>query len=274
MSQRAARGGAVMFLAAALLLPAATARGQAAAPLATPDDDDSALPIPPVPPRIAEGADYEKCLELLDTDPRGADAMAATLSGDAGKHCHALALVALGSPEEGAASLEQLAASSAAPAAFRAQIYDQADEAWNMANNPPRAYQAATLALNLSPDDPDLQINHATVALDVQKPTEAVVDLTHALQLDPNRADALILRATAYRTLGELAPAQTDIARALAQDPQNPDGLLERGIIRQRAGDLEGARADWQEAADLAPDTATGDLAQQNLALLEAGPDQ
>ena len=147
MSQRAARGGAVIFLAAALLLPAFPASSQT--PMPTPAAaDDPTLPIPPVPPRIAEGANYEKCLDLLDTDPRGADAIATTLVGDAGKHCHALALVALGNPEEGAASLEQLAAASAAPAAFRAQIYDQADDAWNMANNPGRAYQAATFGLD------------------------------------------------------------------------------------------------------------------------------
>jgi regulator of sirC expression with transglutaminase-like and TPR domain len=48
--------------------------------------------------------------------------------------------------------------------------------------------------------------------------------------------------------------------------------LLERGILRQRRNDDEGARADWQRAISLAPDTATADLAEQNLALLEAGP--
>jgi hypothetical protein len=32
------------------------------------------------------------------------------------------------------------------------------------------------------------------------------------------------------------------------------------------------ARADWQRVLELAPDSATADLAQQNLTLLDAGP--
>ena len=34
------------------------------------------LPIPPVPPRIAEGADYESCLAMLGSDPAGANTFA------------------------------------------------------------------------------------------------------------------------------------------------------------------------------------------------------
>ena len=99
-------------------------------------------------------------------------------------------------------------------------------------------------------------------------------DLTHALDLDPRRADALVFRGAAWRHLGHPELAQDDIDRAFAQDPENPDALLERGILRQRRGDREGARRDWEHAIALSPDTATGDLAQQNLALLEAGPDR
>jgi Tfp pilus assembly protein PilF len=98
--------------------------------------------------------------------------------------------------------------------------------------------------------------------------------VTHALELDPKRADALVLRATAWRHLQKLDQAKTDIDKAFALDPDDPDAFLERGIIRQRLGDLAGARMDWEQASTLAPDTSTGDLAQQNLALLAAGPRQ
>ena len=65
-----------------------------------------------------------------------------------------------------------------------------------------------------------------------------------------------------------------DVGRALDLDPEDPDAFLERGILRQRRGDPAGARKDWEKAVALSPDSATGDLAQQNLALLEAGPDR
>ncbi len=240
--------------------------------------DGANLPIPPVPPRIAEGTQYDTCLDMLATDPSGADAMAtsmaATAGAEAAAHCHALAQVELGNTEAGATLLDQLAARSAAPPASRAVVFGQASQAWSMAGQTGQAYDSATRALALSPDDPELRIGHAIAALARQRYAEAADDLTRALDLDPNRADALILRATAWRNLGRIDAARTDIDAAAALDPDNADLLLERGIIRQRTGDLAGARADWQRAADLAPDTPTGDLAQQNLALLQAGPRQ
>src|SRR3954462_2554288 len=62
------------------------------------------LPIPPVPPRIAEGEDYDKCLAMLNTDPTGAFAFAEAwpAGGEAAAHCRALADIALGDPDRGA----------------------------------------------------------------------------------------------------------------------------------------------------------------------------
>ena len=257
---------------AAAPVTAGPAEGAENAPAA----DDGPLPIPPVPPRIAEGAGYEACLDMLATDPSGADAMAGSMAesgaGEAAQHCHALAQVELGNTEAGAALLDRLAASSHAPAASRAVVFGQADQAWTMSGRSDQAYASASQALALSPDDPELRIGHAIAGMALRRFAEAVDDLTQALELDPKRADALILRATALRNLGQLDRARADIDAAFALDPDNPDGLLERGIIRQRQGDLTGARNDWERAADLGSDTPTGDLAQQNLALLAAGP--
>jgi tetratricopeptide (TPR) repeat protein len=294
MSLRAATASAAtLAVAASLLLPAARYAQAEAAPAprihpsaaAPPPDttaenapDDTVLPIPPVPPRIAEGTQYDHCLDMLDSDPSGADALAASMAanggGEAAEHCHALAQVELGNTEDGATLLDKLAASSTSPASSRAVVFGQADQAWTMAGKPAQAYASATNALKLSPNDPDLLIGHAIAALGLQLFAEADNDLTQALDLDPKRTDALILRATALRNLDKLDEAQADIDKAFALDPENPDGFLERGIIRQRRGDLAGARTDWERALDLAPDTPTGDLAQQNLALLEAGPKQ
>jgi tetratricopeptide (TPR) repeat protein len=290
MSLRAVPASVAIIAAVALLLPASTLHAQSpktpssAAPPPVPDSssenapDGSVLPIPPVPPRIVEGAEYDHCLDMLDSDPSGADALAATMAanggGDAAEHCHALAQVALGNTDDGAMLLDKLATTSTAPSSFRAVVFGQADQAWTMAGRPDMAFASATNAIKLSPDDPDLLIGHAIAALALQRYNDAAADLTHALDLDPKRADALVLRATAWRNLQKLAQAKADIDSAFALDPDDPDALLERGIIRQRQGDLAGARKDWEQASELAPDTSTGDLAQQNLALLAAGPRQ
>src|SRR5689334_3419771 len=88
---------------------------------------DEFLPIPPVPPRIAEGEDYDKCLSMLNVDPSGAvtfaEAWSATGGGEGAAHCRALAEIALGEPDRGASLLDKLAASSKAPPAARAVLF-------------------------------------------------------------------------------------------------------------------------------------------------------
>lgn len=234
------------------------------------------LPIPPVPPRIAQGHDYEQCLSLLEDDPAAAGSFAlgwqGSDGGDGATHCLALSRIALGHPAEGAELLEKLARDSAAAAAARAVVYGQASQAWLMAGQGDRALGTATEALALLPDQEDLLIERATIAATLNRYADALADLDHALQLDPRRTDTLTLRAGAWRHVGRLDAAQNDIDRALAIDGDYPEALLERGILRQRLGNAEGAREDWERAMTLAPDTPTADLAEQNLALLDAGP--
>ncbi len=227
------------------------------------------------PSRIAQGEDYDRCLGLLSIDPQSAyafaDAWEATGGGDGATHCRALAEITLGAPEKGAEMMEKLANASHGSAAARASIYGQAGQAWLMAGEPGRAFGAATLALSLTADDPALLTDRSVAAASLERYDDAVDDLTRALDLDPRRVDALVFRSAAWRHLNQVGLAQDDIDRAFVLDPENTDALLERGILRQRRGDREGARRDWEHAIVLAPSNATGDLAQQNLALLEAG---
>ena len=237
-----------------------------------------ALPIPPVPPRIAEGADYDKCLDMVGADPAGAnsfaDAWEATGGGDGATQCRALAQVALGNPEQGAELIEGIAVRSRQVDSVRASLYGQAAQAWLMAGDPSRAYGADTMAVALAPGNADLLIDRSVSAATLNRFGDALDDLNIALDLDGRRADALVLRAAAWRHLGQLELAQDDVDRALATDPENAEAFLERGILRQRRADRAGAQGDWERAIELAPDSATADLAQQNLALLEAGPAQ
>ncbi|MSP05470.1 MAG: tetratricopeptide repeat protein [Acetobacteraceae bacterium] len=230
----------------------------------------------PVQPRIAQGAEYERCLAMVPGDPAGAyalaDAWEATGGGDGATHCNAAAQLALGNTEAGAELLEKLAKGSKAAPLARAFVFGQATQAWLMAGDAARAYGAATMALALAPDDIDLLIDRSIAAATMARYLDAIDDLNLALDRDPRRTDALVFRAAAWRHEGQLALANDDVTRAVAIDPDFPEAMLERGILRQRRGNLDGARTDWQRAIELAPDTATADLAQQNISLLEVGP--
>lgn len=240
--------------------------------------DEVPLPIPPVPPRIAEGEDYEKCLAMLPADPAGAgnfaDSWTQRGGGEGATHCLALSKVELGDAAAGAGMLQALAAASTATPVARAAVYAQADQAYTMAGDLTSALGAATLALSLSPDDVDMLVDRAVVSGGLQHWQDCIDDLTHALDLDPKRGDALVLRGSAWRHLEHLDLAQDDIDRAMTLDPDNADALLERGILRQREDNVAGARDDWNRAIDDDPDSVTADLAQQYLALLDAGPER
>lgn len=236
---------------------------------------DAALPVPPFPPRIAQGADYESCLSTLAADPMSAIAMADSWQtaggGDGAAHCRGLALVAAGKPDLGADVLEELAARSTAPALARASVLGQAAQARLMVGQAAKAAADATDALDLAPDDTELLIMRATARAQLKDFAAGIADLTEALRQDGSRVDALVSRAVMRRKLNQLDLAQADIAQAITQDPGDPDALLERGILRQRMGDRSGARADWERARGIDPNSTTADLAAQNLALLDAG---
>ncbi len=280
MHARQATATAVLIL---ILLAACAAAWRWAGPGRTQDQaatDPSAvaLPIPPFPPRIASGAAYEQCLSALEDDPSRALAVAegweASGGGDGAAHCQGLALIAAGDPENGAERLETLVRGSSAPPLARAAVLGQAAQARLMAAQAGRGYDDATLALALAPDDTDLLLTRAMASAELEHWPATIQDLTRALTLNPSRSDALVMRAGAWRQQNRLDLALADAEHALSLDPDDAEALLERGIVRQRMGDIAGARADWLKARTTDPNSTTADLAEQNLALLEAGPNQ
>lgn len=237
---------------------------------------EEVLPVPPEPPRLADGPETEECLGLLATDPEGARAYAerwdAAGGSEGARHCHALATLALGDPAAAADRLDALARNSRAGNAARAAVFAQAAQGWMMAGLPGRAFASTTLALTLTPDDIDLLIDRAVALGSLSRYREALEDLDRALSLDHNRAEALVFRAAAARHLDRPEQALRDIERALTLDPANAEALLERGIIRHLRGDVLNARADWERVIEVAPASPAADLATQNLALSDAGP--
>ncbi|MXP63685.1 tetratricopeptide repeat protein [Roseomonas sp. M0104] len=270
-------GASVAMLAGAGFLlhdPAPLSAAEAKRPATPPPAD--ALPLPPELPRLGDGPEYEACLALLRIDPEAAIARAGSWEerggGNGARHCQALGLLAIGELEGAASRLERLAAGSHASAAARASVFAQASQAWMMLGAPERAYGASTLALTLRPDDPSLLVDRAVAAASLGRYAEALQDLDHAIAEDDSRPDSWVFRAAALRHLDRADEAMRDVQHALGLEPRHAEALLERGILRQLKGDAAGARADWQETIRVAPDSAAADLAQQNLALNEAGP--
>ncbi len=217
------------------------------------------------------------CIALLADDPAAALDYAQDWSrhggGSDAAQCAALSMLAAGDPANAAASLDELARQPALAPVRRAALADQAAQAWMLAARPDRALLAARVASSLAPDDPDLLVDRARVANAAGRPAEAVTVLGAMLAAHPARADALVVRASAYRALDRLVQAHADIEAACAAAPDAPDALLERGVVRERLGDLDGARQDWTRILSVSPDAREADQAQQDLALLDAGPE-
>lgn len=218
----------------------------------------------------ADAATYDRCLKLAKQDPKSAQRLALSWRERGGAHpadhCAAVALVGLKQYKEAATRLEALAADmKTAPAGLRADVLDQAAQAWLLAGDAVRAYAAAGRALTLQPDDPDLLVDRAEAAASAGYFDKAVADLDRVLQADPGRPDALIYRASANRALDRLDPALADVEKALAQAPNSVPALLERGNIRRLKGDPTGAREDWERIGQLAPGTQADMAARSNL---------
>jgi tetratricopeptide (TPR) repeat protein len=229
-------------------------------------------PVLPKVPRNAEAdaATYDRCLKLSRQDPRAAQRLAQSWRERGGAHpadhCAAVALVGLKQYREAATRLEALAADmKTAPAGLRADVLDQAAQAWLLAGDAVRAYAAAGQALTFQPDDADLLVDRAEAAASAGYFDKAVADLDRVLQADPRRPDALIYRASANRALDRLDPALADVEKALAEAPNSVPALLERGNIRRLKGDTKGAREDWERIGELAPGSQADMAARANL---------
>jgi tetratricopeptide (TPR) repeat protein len=233
-------------------------------------------PEPKVPRNAeADAAMYERCIKLAKRNPTAAERLARDWHDRGGAHpadhCAAVALIGLNQYKEAATRLEALAkAMTTAPASLRAEVLDQAGQAWGLAGDRVRAYSAAGAAVALQPNDPDLLIDHAEAAASLGYFDKAITDLDRVLKTDPTRADALIYRASANRELDRLDPALTDIEKALALLPNSAPALLERGNIRRLMGDDRGARQDWEGVTKLAPGSQADMAAKANIEHLDA----
>jgi tetratricopeptide (TPR) repeat protein len=225
---------------------------------------------PTVLPAEREADTYAYCMKLAKLNAAAARRLAEEWHKRGGAHpadhCAAVALIELGRYREAAVLLETLSqAMTKAPAGLRAEVLDQAGQAWLLAGDPAEAYAMARAAVALQPGDLELRLDRAEAAASAGYFDRAIGDLNTVLKADPNRTDALIYRASAYRALNRLDAALADIDAALLRAPDSASALLERGNIRRLLGDVDGARRDWQRIGEIAPGTQADIAARANL---------
>ncbi len=228
-------------------------------------------------PSLAGKDRYARCLALVQRDPGGAyQAASGWQNGDGGAgsiHCQALALVALRRYGEAAAKLDRLGRDPAvASAAERAEIFDQAGNAWLLGNQSLKADDSFTNALSLAPGDHDVLFDRARARGLRQDWADADKDLSAVLRGDPDRVDVLVLRASARHALGRKAEARADIEQALSLYHDYPEALVSRGEMKAEAGDNAGALADWQRAIAVQPGGEAARAAKAHITDVQAPP--
>jgi len=72
-----------------------------------------------------------------------------------------------------------------APQSLRAEVLDQAGQAWLLAGDPARSYAAETAALGLLPDNAELLLDRAEAAGAEGWYDKALADLDRVLKADP-----------------------------------------------------------------------------------------
>jgi len=226
-------------------------------------------------PTADPAAAYDHCMRLAETQPVEAQREAMQWrtkgGGYAAEHCEAAALLNLKQYEEAAKRFHDVAeGTTTEEPSLRAEAYDQAAEAWLMAQKPQNARAELDAGLKLTPKDVRLLMDRAQAEGLAHDFWPALDDLNAALDIEPNRVEALVLRAAAYRQVDATDLAVDDVARAISLQPEFPDAYLERGTLRAMKGDYDGAREDWNRVKQLAPGSLVANLAQSDLAKLEA----
>ena len=193
--------------------------------------------------------------------------------GPAAVHCSAVALVQLKEYAQAGYKLDALAREhDAGDADLRAQLLDEAGNAWILAGQPENAEASLTSAIELGDRGADVFGDRARARAMKKDWLGAESDLSDALSDDRSRPDLLVLRASARHALGKRKEARADLDEALAIAPKYAEALVERGASKLEAGDRAGARQDWQIVIATQPTGPAADAARQYIEKLELRP--
>lgn len=219
--------------------------------------------------------DYEACLALVATEPARAEREAGDWArfggGAAARHCHALALIAIGAPGAGIDVLLDIAAEEPMPERPRAEILVQAGELLLEEGDAVTAGVTAAQALALVPDMAEALILRAAIRAEQGRTGDALGDLDLALTKGGPNVRLLTLRSAAKRRLGDMVAARADAVWATELQPEDAGAWLERGIVEARIRDREAARQSLLTAISLDTEGTVGRAAQIALQKMDAG---
>lgn len=226
-------------------------------------------------PKLNDRQRYDRCLKLAHDDADVAYEQALAWhdagGGPPAAHCSAVALFQGKHFSEAALKFDQLAHArdTGGDADLRADLLDQAGNAWLLAGQPENAEASFAAAINLGARGADVYADRARARGLRKDWSGAEIDLTTAISKDEYRSDLLVLRASARHALGRKQEARADIDQALDLDPHYGDALVERGAMRLEDGDRNGARADWQLVLATQPNSPAADSARAHIEQLE-----
>ena len=229
----------------------------------------SAAATKPEQKPIDQDAEYAACLDMARKKPDAALERAKKWwesgANFGPRHCIAVALVAKESYVQAAKVLEGLANDAQDQVAeLRADLYNQAGQAYYLAGMFEQAIPLYSKALITKPRDPDYLIDRAVARDEYGQHFEAIDDLNRAIDIAPDRPEAWLYRANAYRHLNSLDLALDDANRAVTLS-RSPEALLERATIKSLRKDEAGARADLQAVVKIAPNSIQGKEAAKRL---------
>jgi tetratricopeptide (TPR) repeat protein len=225
---------------------------------------------------LTDAQRYDLCLKRAQEDAATTYEQALAWhdagGGPAAIHCSAVALVQLKEYAQAGFKLDALARErDAGDAGLRAQLLDEAGNAWILAGQPENAEASFTGAIELGDRGADVFGDRARARAEKKDWAGAESDLSSALSDDPSRPDLLVLRASALHALGRRREARSDIDQALTIAPRYAEAMVERGAMKLEAGDPSGARADWLAVLATQPKSPAADSARTYIEKLELG---
>ena len=117
------------------------------------------------------------------------------------------------------------------------------------------AYEAATTALSLNPDNPDAY-SALGVAQILRRDTVAALDtLERAYQLDPTHTKSMYNAAVAHQALFEYDEAIAMFHRVVELAPSNHEATSRLGYLYLRTGDVDAARYWLENTLEYAPES-------------------